>query len=125
MSKVRCKFCKFEHQRRCMDKKNTTIAVNKKRTCSSYVIDEKKVMEWVEKKQNSSKPEIMLRPDWLWDRKARRKERDKAISDENMEFYKTTAKAGAEERMKATPPKHPVTGDLNRFLETNKRGGDR
>ena len=124
MSKVRCKFCKFEHQRRCMEKRNTTIAVNKKRVCNSYVIDEKKVMEWAEKRQNSSKPEIMLRPDWMWDREARRKQRDK-VSKESMEQYKTTIEDPTAAVPKTIGSKHPVTGDLNRFLETNKRGGDR
>ncbi len=124
MAKVRCKFCKFEYQRRCMSKKNTTIIINKKRVCNSYVIDEKKVMEWAEKRQNSSKPEIMLRPDWLWDRKARRKERDKA-SKEAMAQYKTTIEDPTTHVPKTIGSKHPVTGDLNRFLETNKRGGDR
>ncbi|KKM81459.1 hypothetical protein LCGC14_1329570 [marine sediment metagenome] len=124
MAKVRCKFCKSEQQGRCTIKKNTTIAINKKRTCSGYVIDEKKVLDWVEKRQNSSKPEIMLRPDWLWDRKARRKERDKA-SKEAMDQYKTTIEDPTVVVPKVIGSKHPVTGDLNRFLETNKRGGDR
>jgi len=105
MGKVRCRFCKFEDQSKCSIKKGTKVKVNKKRSCSDYQGDEDKIVEFLERRKNNSKPEAIIRPDWLWDKKARRAERDKAVTEE-MNRYQTTA---------SPSKKHPLTGDLSRF----------
>lgn len=105
MAKVRCRFCKFEKDSKCEAKKNATVRINKKRACSQYKGDEDKIVAFVERKQDSSKPQSILRPDWWWSRKARRAERDKMVQKE-MEQYQTTA---------APSKEHPLTGDLSRF----------
>jgi len=107
MGKVRCRFCKFERDQRCGVKKNATVKVNKKRSCSNYQGDEDKIVAFVDRKQNSSKPKATTKPDWWWSRKARRAERDKAVQRE-MDQYQTTAEPSKE---------HPLTGDLSRFTK--------
>jgi hypothetical protein len=72
---------------------------------------------WAEKNQNSIKPESMLRPDWLWDRKARRKARDK-IEKESLAKYQTTINEASKQAPIVNNQQHPVTGDLSRFLES-------
>jgi hypothetical protein len=105
MAKVRCKFCKFEKDQKCGVKKNMTVKVNKKRACPNYQGDEGKIVAFVERKQISSKPQSTTRPDWWWDRKARKAERDRLVNEE-MKQYQTTASPDS---------KHPLTGDLSRF----------
>ncbi len=117
MAKVRCKFCKFEQQRMCMQKKQVRVAINKKRICSTYQVGEKKIMEWAEKKQHNIKPEVTLRPDWLWDRKKRREVRDR-IDKESLAQYQATVDKTPVQVPTTKSPSHPVTGDLSRFLES-------
>ncbi len=113
MSKVRCKFCKFEQQRKCVKKNHSKVGINKKRLCTTYQGDEKKIVEWAEKRQLSIKPEVTIRPDWLWSRKERREVRDR-IDKESLAQYQATI----DEAPKQVVPSHPVTGDLSRFLES-------
>ena len=117
MAKVRCKFCKFEQQRKCMKKNHANVGLNKKRVCSTYVIDAEKVGAWADRKQISSKPEVTLRPDWLWSRKERREVRDK-INKEALAKYQATIDEAPQQVSTTTVPSHPVTGDLGRFLES-------
>jgi len=112
MAKVRCKFCKFEQQRKCM-KKKVTVGLNKKRVCQTYQGDEDKVSAWVSKRQNSSKPEVILRPDGLWSKEARRAEKQK-VMENNMKQFESTVEAPK------PGSKHPSTGDLSRFLTTQE-----
>jgi len=103
--KVRCKFCIFENKGKCR-KKNATVNLNKKRTCFHYVGDEEKIINFAEKKTSKSKPEAILRPDWWWDRAARRRERDRML--ENVK----------PNSMPLPDSRHPKTGDLSRFVST-------
>jgi hypothetical protein len=114
MAKVRCRFCEFEQGGKCLKKKNATIKLNKKRACSNYQGSEEKIMEWAERR-DMFKTESIFRPDWLWDRKARRSERDRLVREEMMKQYQTTA---AQDITISNPSdsKHPVTGDLSRFI---------
>jgi len=82
--------------------------VNKKRSCTSYKPNEEKILDFLDRKENSSKPRATTRPDWWWSRKERRAERDR-VARQEMEQYQTTA----------TPDsKHPMTGDLSRFAQS-------
>lgn len=101
-NKVRCKFCKFESEKKCAKKRNATISLNKKRICQFYQGDEQKIVEFFERRE---RPEVTYRPDWLWNRSKRKEEHQKLIKKE-MEQYQTTA---------IKDNKHPVTGDLSRF----------
>lgn len=123
MAKVRCKFCKFEYQRKCMTKNHSKVALNKKRMCSNYQVGEKKIIEWAEKQQTNSKPEVTLRPDWLWDRKKRREVRDR-IDKESLAQYQATIDEDTAQVPTTKSPSHPVTGDLSRFLESTVEKND-
>ena len=102
-NKVRCKFCEFEQQKKCM-KKKVMMKVNKKRVCSSYQPDEEKIKDWLLRREEI--PSEVL-PRWAWSRKSRREERDRMAREEMMKNIGTTAKP--------SDPKHPSTGDLSRF----------
>ena len=104
MAKARCKFCKFEEQSKCSVKKGATVKRNKKRSCLDYQIDEDKVLNFLDSKQNIK---TTMRPDWLWSRKDRKAARAKAVKQE-MDQYQTTASPSKE---------HPLTGDLSRFIK--------
>ena len=80
MAKVRCRFCEFEENQKCKLKKNAKVGVNKRRFCESYKLNEEKILDFLDRKQNSSKPSITMRPDGWWSRDARRAERDKLLS---------------------------------------------
>ena len=113
MAKVRCKFCKFEVKRTCRKKNNATVGVNKKRTCSSYDIDDKKVASWVEKKQET---DVIFRSAGMWDREIRRKERRK-LNEEALKQYQATIDDPTQAAPTTNNPSHPMTGDLSRFIE--------
>ena len=113
-NKVRCKFCKFEKQRKCTQK-NVTMKVNKKRVCASYQADEEKINDWLSRRQEL--PSEVL-PKWMWSRKERRAERDRLAREEMMKQIGTTANVTA---APAKDPKHPVTGDLSQFVESTTK----
>ena len=104
MAKVRCRFCEFEANQKCEVKKGSTVKVNKRRVCQSYKPNEDKILVFLDNRQDI---EATDRPDWLWDRKSRRAERDRLIKRE-MDQYQTTA---------GVDSKHPTTGDLSRFTQ--------
>ena len=103
MKKVVCALCRFENNRRCV-KKNCKVKINKRRICSMYEEDDNTL-----RKMKESKTSIpyTIRPSWFWDRK---------------EYVKEKRRIKAEELAKRTPntndPKHPLTGDLSRFVKS-------
>jgi len=103
MEKVVCALCRFENNRRCM-KKNCKVKINKKRICSMYEEDKNKLEAMKEKQTTISST---MRPSWFWDKK---------------EYVKEKKKIAAEEQARRTPntndPKHPLTGDLSRFIKS-------
>lgn len=107
MEKVLCAFCKFEVNKRCI-KKNSKISLKKKRVCKLYEDDDDKLREMAQRKLNTNKPIVNLRPDWYWDRK---------------NFIKKL-KAEEAERVAKQPSiftgdsKHPLTGDLSKFCKS-------
>ncbi len=107
MAKVRCRFCEFEVNKKCIKKKNSTVAINKRRSCGLYEGDEDKIVAWADRRQHIKTVE---RPGWFWSKAQRKKEREKTIQQE-MEKYKTTIDADS-----VKDPKHPTTGNLSRFL---------
>jgi len=110
-NKVRCRFCKFEEQKKCIQKKVTT-KVNKKRVCVLYQADEKKIKEWLSRRESIESTQL---PRWAWSKKERRVERDRLIHEEMMKNIGTTADDGVQVSGPADP-KHPMTGDLSRFI---------
>jgi hypothetical protein len=104
-NKVRCKFCKFEQQKKCMKKKGVHTKVSKKRMCSIYKADEEKIKDWLSRRENLPS-EVM--PKWAWNKKDRRAERDRLVQEEMMKNIGTTAEPA--------DPKHPSTGDLSKFI---------
>jgi len=112
MGKVRCKFCNFETDGRCAAKKGATVKVSKKRVCSSYVGNEDKIVEFLDRRQSDSYPKATMRPSWWWDRQARRAARKAAL--EKLAHQKTE-----QTQPMTTPDKsHPLTGDLSRFTQS-------
>lgn len=107
MNKVLCSFCKFEVNRRCI-KKNSKVNLKKKRVCNFYEDDDDKLQELAQRRLNSKKPTVTLRPDWYWDRK---------------KFVKKIKKEEAK-RVEQQPSiftgdsNHPLTGDLSRFFKS-------
>ena len=110
-NKVRCKFCKFEQQRKCIQK-NAVTKVNKKRTCAIYQADEEKINNWVSRRQEIEATQL---PKWAWSKKERRAERDRLMREEMMKNIGTTAD-GDVQISGPSDPSHPSTGDLSRFI---------
>jgi hypothetical protein len=94
METVQCKFCVFVNQNRCT-KKKAKVKPNKKRTCKIYKANEMAVRASEEKAAN--KPKVMTQSPWM-----------KAGQ----------SKAGGSERLLTGDPKHPLTGDLSRFVKS-------
>ena len=111
-NKVRCKFCRFEQQRKCIKKKSVVMKVNKKRVCSIYKADEEKIMNWLGKRQEI--PSDVM-PRWAWSRKDRRAERDRLAHENMMKQIGTTADGQLDVPV-VKDQKHPSTGDLSRFI---------
>lgn len=108
MDKVICAICHFEVNKKCI-KKNSTVKLNKKRSCGMYEEDENKL-----KIINARKSDIPAskRPSWFWDRK---------------EYVKEKKRQSARERVFSGDSTHPLTGNLDRFKSTVAKGrkGDR
>ena len=111
-NKVRCKFCKFEKQRKCMQK-NVVTKVNKKRVCTTYKADEEKIQEWLSRRESIESTQL---PRWAWSKKERRAERDRLIQEEMMKNIGTTADGDVQISNGPADPNHPSTGDLSRFI---------
>jgi len=121
MVKARCKFCEFEEDGRCV-KKGVSIKLNKRRLCKYYKVDATKFNAYIERKTNTSKPKVMLRPDDWWDKKERKLARQ-MVKEEDLSNYKTTVDESKIDMVKSqNNSKHPLTGDLSRF--TNSMIGD-
>ncbi len=110
MSKVRCKFCQFELEGKCVKKKNSTIRLNKKRVCSQYKPDIEKVDNFFDRREEIPS---QLRPDWWWDKEKKRKVK-KRFNEKTLEQYQTTLK----ETPSVSNIQHPLTGDLNKFMQS-------
>jgi len=113
-NKVRCKFCQFEKESKCSKKKGHTVKLNKKRSCVDYRGDEDKISEWARRREPIEATQL---PKWAWSRKQRRAERDRLINEEVMKNIGTTADNGVQ-ISGPSDPKHPMTGDLSRFVES-------
>jgi len=103
MGRIVCALCKFENNGRCVEK-NATVKLNKRRACSFYQEDENK-LNFVKKRQNELS--LSQRPDWFWDRKEYVKERKRIAAEENAKGIAIT-----------NDQKHPLTGDLSRFIKS-------
>lgn len=104
----KCKFCKFEKEAKCSKKKNATIKLNKRRACNLFVVDEDKAADFLERRERN-KIDITDMPSWYWIRDLRRAKRIEAKAEEPSQFTTTAI---------PTDNKHPLTGDLSRFLST-------
>jgi len=127
MVKVNCKFCKFEEESKCK-KKGCSVKLNKRRSCEVYVEDEDKVLVYIQKKRFTSKPEVIEVDSRVFhDRNFRR--RYNRMVEQEISQYETTANNG--NRIVETPhtsatnlgSKHPMTGDLSRFISSAVEGG--
>jgi len=103
MEKVVCALCRFESNRRCI-KKNCKVKINKKRICSMYEEDENKLEQMKKKQSNVSS---VMRPSWFWDKKEYVKEKKRVAAEEQIRRSHST-----------NDPKHPLTGDLSRFVKS-------
>jgi hypothetical protein len=52
---MRCQFCEKQKEGRCTAKKNVSIKLKKKRTCTKYVFDKKKEQEELKRRMNAIK----------------------------------------------------------------------
>jgi hypothetical protein len=107
-AKVTCATCASEFKSRCNAKKGRpAVALNKRRRCDKYILEPAKVKE----KQI------------LKTIKVGHKEKE-ALRREYKEQLKLF-KAQAKQHGLTNDPKHPMTGDLNRFTSTagTNRGG--
>lgn len=112
MSKVRCQFCNFEKDGKCAVKKMATVKLSKKRACSKYVGNKDKIEKFLDSKDGY--PQAIMRPDWWWDKEARRVERDR-IARQKME----------QNQPQPVPDKtHPLTGDLSKFMESTAQDAE-
>ena len=98
--KVVCAVCVNEENRKCVVKKNATIALNKRRRCDKFVLEPTKVKE---------KQILKTVPMGFKEKEALRKE-----YKEQLKQFKAQAKRDAQPRNM----QHPLTGDLSRFTST-------
>jgi hypothetical protein len=112
MAKVLCALCKFEVNRKCIKKKNATVNITKRRHCDMYEEDENKLHEM--EKRRTAIPSHM-RPNWFWNRKeflkAKKRELEKNVNKEDL--------------VKVQDSKHPLTGDLSRFVQSTVNDGNK
>lgn len=112
MGKIQCKFCKFESNTRCVVKK-TSVKINKHRICEAYKVDVARVEDAAADGIRTPKIPKTFRPDWFWDKKKRRAARDAALHKE-LEMRQP---------IRSTDNKHPLTGDLSRFVSSVEDSG--
>ena len=104
-NRVICRLCKFEEGRKCEKKKKVTVKLNKRRACQLFEMDGYKAEAIMERVLRTPKPQSFMRPDWFWDRAARRN------------YFQQLDQV--ESTVDATVPSdsaHPLTGDLSRFM---------
>lgn len=110
---VMCCMCLFEVGGVC-SKKKVKVGINKKRSCQFYTDDKIKIDTIVEKRLSSSKPTVVFRPDWYWDRKKyikKLKEDQRKLEElKPPEFKRNFA--------------NPLTGDLSRFYSSTVSDDD-
>lgn len=124
---VRCALCLFEHNRRCVKKKNK-VKINKPRHCIFYVESKDKLELLAAKQKQFGTPKVTVRPDSVWDGKYVRewdgtryvKVKDKERINElkaSLDTEKSTATTLVQSYASSNP-KHPLTGDLSRFFKS-------
>ena len=121
MAPARCKFCRFEKESKCLKKKGAGIRLNKRRPCNLFQQDDAKLEAVVEKKMRTPRPEIMMRPDWWWDKNLRRELRKQAEQQPEREYDMSQFGTTIDPNIQS---KHPLTGDLSRFTEEKKDGSN-
>lgn len=134
---VRCALCRFENERRCI-KKNNKVKVNKPRHCVFYVESKDKLELMLERKKWTSKPEVTMRPDHVWDGATVRewdgtkyvkvKDAAKLSALKASMGITDTGPAPNEVRQESHfsgDSKHPLTGDLSRFFKSTVGGKDK
>lgn len=115
--KVRCAECKNQTKAWCSPKK-TKVSLNKSRTCDKYVFDETKV------KIKHDIP-TTYRSDWVHKKKELKKLLKQQLEEQKkQEEMAKQAAVKPPSYLKAPgtgDPKHPLTGDLSRFVSTASR----
>jgi len=111
MSKrVVCKLCQFEKDRKCGKKKNLNVKLNKRRACQLFEMSQEKAEAIMDRVLKTPRPQVFMRPDWIWDKTARKN------YFKGLDQVESTATVDATVPSIATDPKHPLTGDLSRFM---------
>lgn len=102
--KVTCAICKNEVNKKCVAKKNSSVALNKRRRCDLFILEAEKV-----KTKQILKTVRMT----YEEKEALRKE-----YKEQLRIYKEAAKQAKSAPKFPGSAKHPLTGDLSRFVST-------
>lgn len=107
MAIAKCKFCKFEKEAKCSKKKGTTVKLNKRRHCDTFVVDEGRAKDFLDRREKNKVDPVSM-PSWFWIKDLRKKKMAEA-KVEDLDQFATTV---------ATPSdsKHPLTGDLSKFV---------
>jgi len=107
-NRVICRLCKFEEEKKCGKKKNATVKLNKRRACKLFEMSGDKAEAIMERVLRTPRPQTYMRPDWYWDRAARRN------YFQQLDQVESTVDATVPSA--PSDPKHPLTGDLSRFM---------
>jgi hypothetical protein len=103
--KVTCAICKNEVNKKCTVKKNSAVALNKRRRCDLFELEPGKV-----KTKQILKTVRMT----YEEKEALRKE-----YKEQLKLYKQAVKEAKQGKVPHSgSSKHPLTGDLSRFVST-------
>lgn len=118
--KVTCSTCEKQTNGYCSAKK-TMVSLNKRRKCPKYDHD-------VTKEKEYSPIPSEMRPDWYWDKKETKRLRREWRAKVLEEIKKAEEQKNKSEVIQpfSGNDKHPLTGDLSRFVSTvsNKEDSD-
>ena len=109
--KIRCANCGNQINGFCSVKR-ATVSLNKKRLCDKYKYDETKV------KEKHEIPSVM-RSEWYWKRKELKKllKEQKEYEEQQVKVKELSSPPGQMQPATGNS-KHPLTGDLSRFIST-------
>jgi hypothetical protein len=116
MAKVKCSVCANEEASFCKIKK-VKISLNKKRLCEAYIYDESKL----KKKQDIKITRIPFSEQEEFRKEAKKKRKELRALLKQQKINKTADEEFIKVSNERLNTKHPLTGDLSRFVSSSTK----
>ena len=116
MAKVKCSVCANEEASFCKIKK-VKVHINKKRLCKAYVYDENKL----KKKQDIKTIRIPYSEQEEFRKEAKKKRKELRALLKQQKINKFAEKEFIKTSNERLNTKHPLTGDLSRFVSSSTK----